>query len=215
VVWVFTLFFLLGIERIMRAVNSSRKEASCFDAALLMGIGSLMYVKGIYFFPVLVVGMGVLRLLTLRSFIAALLGLLLPFVLSAGYFFFFGDVEEFAVFVILNLLTNIGQFSHNLASQIYLPLMVVLTLIGIINLVRYLPTQKIIARKHWRVIIWMILLTGAASLTPFFSVEITPLLCIGPAVVMAFWLDKIKQKFWQETFLWFLIVVTLAAQFFL
>ena len=159
--------------------------------------------------------MGVLRLLTMRTFIAALLGLLLPFVLSAGYFFFFGDVEEFAVFVILNLLTNIGQFSHNMASQIYLPLMVALTLIGIINLVRYLPTRKILARKHLRVIIWMIFLSATACLTPFFSVEITPLLAIGPAVVLAFWLDKIKRKFWQEAFLWFLIVVTVAARFFL
>lgn len=215
VVWVFTLFFLLAIERIMGSTASSRKEARCFDAALLTGAGALFYAKGLYFFPVLIVVMGVLRLLTLRTFLASLMGILLPFVLSTGYFFFFDKADEFLLRVLLNLMANTGQFSHNMASQIYLPLMVVLTLMGLINMVRYIPVQKIIARKHLRVIIWLVLLTAAACLTPFFSVEITPLLAVGPAVIFAFWIDKMSHRFWREFFLWFLIGITVAAQFFL
>jgi hypothetical protein len=215
VVWVFTLFFLLGIERIMGAVSASHKETRCFDAALLAGFGALMYAKGLFFYPLLIVVMGVLRVLTLRSFIASLMGLLLPFVLSAGYFFLLGNTQEFLVYLVLNLFTNTGQFSHNIASQIYLSLMVLLTLMAIINLVRYIPMQKILTRKHFRVIIWLTLLTAIACLTPFFSFEITPLLAVGPAVVLAFWFDKISRKFWQEAFLWFLVFVTIAGQFFL
>jgi hypothetical protein len=215
VVWVFALFFLLGIERIWGAPNSSQKEARCFDASLLVGFGALMYAKGLYLYPILWVIMSVLRLLTVRTFLAGLMGLLLPFVLSAGYFYFFGKTQEFFLFVVLNLLSNTGQFSHNIASQIYLPLLVALTLIGMVNVVRYMPTQKIITRKYLRVIIWLILLSSAACLTPYFSVEITPLLAIGPTVVLAFWLDKIKSGFWQETFAWFLVCITVGAQFFL
>ncbi len=215
VVWVFSLFLLLAVERLMGAANSSRKESRCFDAALLTGFGALMYVKGIYFFPVLIVTMGVLRMLTFKTFLASLMGLLLPFILSAGYFFLFSDVEEFGVFVLLNLLTNVGQFSHDIASEIYIGLVVILTLIGTINVVRYIPVQKIITRKHLRVIIWFILLTAAACLTPFFSVEITPILAIGPAVVVSFWVDKMKRTLSGEIFLWFLVVVTIAAQLFM
>lgn len=214
-VWIFTFFLLLGIERIMGAAGSSRKEGRCFDAGLLMGIGSLIYAKGVFFFPVLIVIMGVLRLLTLRTFIAGLLGVLLPFILSTGYFFLQGKADEFLLTVVFNQLSNTGQFSHNLASQIYLPLIVVLTLMGLVNLFRYMPVQKIVTRKHLRMIVWFIFLTAAATLTPFFSVEITPLVAIGPAVVLSFWLDKMSSRFWRELFLWFMIGVTVAAQFLL
>ncbi|MFW6268315.1 MAG: hypothetical protein ACOC1E_04200 [Marinilabiliaceae bacterium] len=215
VVWIFTFFLLLGIERIMGAGGSSRKEGRCFDAGLLTGVGSLIYAKGVFFFPLLIVVMGVLRLLTLRTFIACLLGILLPFILSTGYYFLQGGADEFLLTVVFNQLSNTGQFSHNLASQVYLPLIVVLTVIGLINLFRYMPVQKIVTRKHLKVIVWIILLTAAATLTPFFSVEITPLVAIGPAVVFAFWLDKMTRRFWRELFLWFLVGVTIAAQFFL
>lgn len=212
VVWVFALFFVLAIERIMGATQSSRKEVRSLDAALLAGIGSLMYAKGLYLYPLLLVVMGVLRVLTFRSFIASLMGLLLPFLLSAGYFFLIGKTQEFLLFIVLNLLSNTGQFSHNLASQIYLPLLGFLTLIGIVNVFRYMPMQKIITRKHFRVIIWIIFLTSAACLTPFFSLELAPVVAIGPAVVLAFWLDKMNHRTWREVMLWFLVAVTIAAQ---
>jgi hypothetical protein len=214
-IWVFTLFFLLAIERIMGAASSSRKEVRCFDGGVLLGVGVLIYAKGIYLYPMLILAMGILRVLSLRSFISSLLGLLLPMILSGGYYFLFSNVDELAVYFVLNLFSNTGQFDHNLASQIYLPVVVFLTIVGLINLVRYIPTQKIATRKHFRVIIWLILVTAALCLTPFFSVEITPLVAIGPSIVLAFWLDKMARKFWREFFLWFFLVGTMAAQFFL
>jgi hypothetical protein len=214
-VWVFSFFFLLAIERIMGATGSSRKEARCLDSSLLFGIGSLMYAKGLYLYPLILVAIGVLRLLSVRTFFAGLIGLLLPFLLSAGYFFIFGRTQEFLVYILLNLLSNTGQFSHNLASQIYLPLMVLLTLAGMLNVFRYLSVQKIITRKHFRVIIWITFLTSAACLTPFFSVEIAPLVAIGPSIVIAFWVDKISSKLWSDLLIWGLIAITVAAQIFL
>ncbi|PRZ01670.1 hypothetical protein DFO77_11755 [Marinilabilia salmonicolor] len=214
-VWMFALFFLLGIERIMGAPASSRKEVRCFDGGVLLGIGVLFYAKGLYLYPMIVVAMGVLRVLSVRSFIASLLGLILPLILSAGYFFVFSSVEEFGVYFVLNLFSNTGQFGHNLVSQIYLPVVILLTLVGLITLVRYIPTQKIITRKHFRVVVWLILVTAALCLTPYFSVELTPVLAIGPAIVLAFWFDKMGAKFWREFFLWFLVVGTAAVQFFM
>ncbi|MBZ4675675.1 MAG: hypothetical protein JG782_294 [Anaerophaga sp.] len=215
VVWMFNLFFLLAIERIMGIVNKGRKEGRSFDAALLLGVGALMYAKGLYLYPLLLVVMGGLRLLNLRTFLASLMGLLLPFVLSAGYFFFFGKTMEFLVFILFNLLSNTGQFSHNLASRIYLLLISLPTLIGIVNVFRYLPTQKIITRKLFRVIVWLTLLTAGACLTPFFSVELAPVVAVGPSIVLAFWLDKISRRFWQETILLLFFAIAIAAQLYL
>ena len=215
VVWIYNLFFLLAFERILGIVNHGRKEGRIFDASLLIGIGSLMYVKGLYLYPLLLVVIGGLRFLTLRTFIAGLMGLILPFLLSAGYFFFMGRFMEFGVFIVFNLLSNTGQLSHNIGTNIYLPILVVLTLISVTNVFRYLPTQKIITRKIFRVIVWLIFLTAGVCLTPFFSVELTPLVAIGPSIVLAFWFDKISGTFWQETIVWSIFGIAVAAQLFL
>ncbi len=214
-VWMFTLLFLLALERLMGAPHSSRKEVRAFDGGVLLGVGVLMYARGIYLYPMLVIVMGILRVLTFRSFIASFLGVLLPFILSAGYFFVFANVEEFGIYFVLNLFSNTGQFDHNLTSQIYLPAVTLFTLAGLVTLVRYMPTQKIITRKYLRVVIWLILVTAALCLTPFFSVELTPLVAIGPAIAISFWFDKMKSKILRESLLWLLVLGTIAAQYFL
>ena len=44
-VWFFVLFFTLAVERLFASVNQRNPAAGCFDAAMLMGIGSLFYAK--------------------------------------------------------------------------------------------------------------------------------------------------------------------------
>ncbi|SFD98751.1 hypothetical protein SAMN05444380_10533 [Thermophagus xiamenensis] len=212
VVWMFNLFFLLAIERIWGIVIHGRKEGRSFDGALLVGIGSLVYVKGLYLYPLLLVVMGGLRVLTIRTFLASLMGVLLPFVLSAGYFFFVDRFMEFGVFIVFNLLSSTGQLSHNISTQIYLFFLGGIILVGIVNVFRFLPTQKIITRKLFRSVVWLTLLTFGACLTPFFSVELTPLIAIGPSMILAFWLDKMSKKIWQEVILWVFIGITIAVQ---
>ncbi len=217
-VWVFTLFFLPGLERVLGAPPSgsfvtSGAQTRCFDAAFLTALGSLFYAKGLFLFPIVWVAMGLLRLFTLRSFIASVLGLILPYALSAGYFFFQGRTTEFASLAIENLLSNTGQFSHHPASQIYVALVLLFALIGVVNLVRYMPIQKIVTRKHFRVVIWLILMSAATGLTPFFSVELIPVFSLGLAIAIAFWLEKIKSLRWKEALLWLLLTATVSAQF--
>jgi hypothetical protein len=78
-----------------------------------------------------------------------------------------------------------------------------------------LPTQKIITRKLFRVIVWLTLLTAGACLTPFFSVELAPVVAVGPSIVLAFWLDRMSGRFWQETILLLFFVIATAAQLYL
>ncbi len=217
-VWVFTLFFLPGLDRVLGASSSGSHVASgvqtrCFDAAFLTALGSLFYAKGLFLFPIVWVAMGLLRLFTLRSFIASVLGLIFPYAVSAGYYFFMGRTTEFSSLVIENLLSNTGQYSHHPASKIYLALLLLFALIAVVNLVRYMPVQKIITRKYFRVIIWLILMAAATGLSPFFSIELIPVFSLGLAIAIAFWMEKIRVLWWREVLLWVLIATAVSAQF--
>ncbi len=213
-VWVFTLFFLSGLERLMGASLSPKPYVRCFDTAVLVSLGSLFYGKGLFFFPVIWVFMGLLRLYSVRSFIATILGLVFPYALSIGYFFLFGKTSEFLYLLLLNVLSNTGQFSYHASSQIYVAILLLLALFSILTLARYLPVQKIITRKHFRVIIWLILLTAATGLTPFFSIELIPVFSLGLAITLSFWLEKIKLYRLKEILFGAFLLITLAAQIF-
>ncbi|ASB49219.1 DUF6427 family protein [Alkalitalea saponilacus] len=214
-VWFFVLFLALGIERLFSGTGSRKPMAICFDAGFLAGIGSLFYAKGLFFFPILIITMGILRLASFRSIVAAILGVLFPFAISITWFFLHDKSIEFLLLLKENLITNPGQYNHNIFSQMYMSVIIIFLGLSIIATFSYMPMQKVIVRRYLRVFVWILLLTGATVLTPFFSMEMIPLAAAGSAVTMAFWLDKMRKNRMKEMIFLLLIVVTISAQLFL
>ncbi len=212
-VWFFSLFLILAIERLLAGVNKRNPTTVCFDSGFLVGIGSLIFAKGIFFFPVILIGMGLLRLLTFRNLTASILGLSFPFILSFGWFFMFDKGLWFLSELNENLVTNPGQYNYNMYSLSYMIFMVVILGSSIINIFRYMPLQKIIVRRYLRVFIWIIFLTGAAVLSPFFSIETMPIAALGSSVAITFWLDRMRIEWIREAIFILIISLCLAGQF--
>lgn len=214
-VWFFVFFFVLGLERLFSGVQKRNATANCFDAAFLLGIGSLFYAKGVFFFPLILIAMGVLRLANLKSVVASVLGLLLPFILSFAWYFYWN--KGFVFFEVLseNLVANPGQYNHGIYSRIYMGLIILITGLSILATVRQMGLQKIIVRRYHRIFIWVILLTATAVLTPFFSMEMLPLAAIGAAVTLTAWLESVSRRAIRETIFVLIVIVTLVGQFLL
>jgi hypothetical protein len=211
-VWFFVFFFVLGIERLFGSVTKKHPASGCFDAALLMGLGSLIFAKGLFFFPILLTIMGILRLANVKSVIASILGLSFPFVVSFVWFFINDQELWFLQELNENLIANPGQYNHTVFSQIYMGIIIATLALSIIVTMRHISAQKIIVRFYFRCFIWILLITGAAVLTPFFSMELIPVAAAGASVVVASWLEKIKSGWIQESLFFVLIAVTLAGQ---
>lgn len=214
-VWFFVFFFIIALERIFSGVLKHNSTAHCFDAAFLLSLGSLFYAKGVFFFPLLLIAIGVLRLANFRSVVATVLGLLLPFVLSFSWYFY--QNKSFVFFESLreNLVANPGQYNHDLYSRMYMGFIIFLTALSILATVRQMGMQKIIVRRYHRVFIWVILLAAAAVLTPFFSMEMLPLAAVGAAVTLTGWLEAISHKGMKELLFFLIVIITLAGQFLL
>ncbi|WP_026474073.1 LTA synthase family protein [Alkaliflexus imshenetskii] len=214
-VWFFVFFFVLAIERLFATVNQRNHAVGCFDAAFLLGVGSLFYAKGLFFLPILIVTIGILRIGSLSSLVASFFGLLFPFVASFVYYFYFEKGVWFILVLKENLITNPGQYNHTVVSHIYMSFVIAILAVSILSVVRYMSVQKVIVRFYFRVFIWIILLAGAAVLTPFFSMELIPLAAVGASVTVAFWLERIKSVWIKEIGFLLLVCLTVIGQFFL
>lgn len=53
-VWFFVFFFVAGLNRVFGAVGKRKPAVSCFDGSFLLGLGTLFYAKGLFFFPLLI-----------------------------------------------------------------------------------------------------------------------------------------------------------------
>lgn len=211
-VWFFVFFFILGLERIFSGVQKRNATAHCFDAAFLLGIGSLFYAKGVFFFPLLLIAIGVLRLANFRSVLASVLGLVFPLVLNFAWYFYWNKGFVFFESLSENLVANPGQYNHDVFSRIYMGLIIFITGVSILATVRKMGSQKVIVRRYHRVFIWAILFSAAAVLTPFFSVEMLPLAAIGASVTITNWLESVSRKMVKDVFFLLIIIATVIGQ---
>ena len=93
--------------------------------------------------------------------------------------------------------------------------MVILVILSLINIARQMPTFKILTRKHYRVFNWLVIMSLLAAMTPFYSVEMIPVISIGSAIVIAYFLDVIRRNYLKEIFFSAIILMTILAQIFL
>lgn len=213
--WFFACFFVLSLGRLFNASIDRNKTLRCFDSGCLLGLGCLIYPKGIFFFPMLLICMGILRIGSVKVIVGTLLGLLLPFAISFTYFFFFDQGKWFTEAFYQSLVANPGEFNHTTASQIYMGFIIAILTMSIIVSASFNYIQKTITKNFFRVFIWIILWTTAGVLTPFFSMEMVPIVSIGAAVTISFWLGTIKRQWIKELLFYLIVASTLFGQFFL
>ncbi|WP_430811850.1 MULTISPECIES: hypothetical protein [unclassified Carboxylicivirga] len=212
-VWFFTPLLMLGIERLFAASGQRKPMKWCFEAALWLSTGSLFYAKGIYFIAFLWTVMFIMRLMTMRTFLASLLGLILPYLFAFAYYFWNDQSAQFLSDIFENFISPIAFFEHSIYSQIYNGIIIALVFISIISVVRILPALKIINRKHFRVFIWLVVLSVAAAITPYYSLEVMPIWAIGTAIIVGRFFTLVQRRTLQEIFIYMLMAITLAGQF--
>ncbi|WP_088655671.1 hypothetical protein [Geofilum rhodophaeum] len=211
-VWLFVFFLVLALRVLFAGVQRRNPALVCFDAGFLLGLGGLFYAKGLFFFPFLLIAAGILRQASFRGFVAMLLGVLLPFILTGGWYVFHDEGRWFYDLLIENLMANPGQYKHALFSRIYLLVVVLGIALAMLVSARRTAQQKIVVRRYYRVLFWLLLLCTGAVLSPFFSVELLPIAALSAAVLVVNALDLFRKAVWQELTFLLLVLLSVAAQ---
>jgi hypothetical protein len=211
-VWFFVPMLLLAIEKLFNAHGVYNPASFSFDASFWFSVGTLFYGKGLYFYIFILIAMFIMRVFTTRSILASLMGLLLPYILIWGYYMVIDKTGDLPAVIYENLVTPVAFFSHSAFSRTYLISMVIIVVLSLVIVVRQMPTFKILTRKHYRIFNWLIILSLLAAMTPFFSLEMIPVISIGSAIVISHFFDTLRRNILKEVLFAVLLIFTILAQ---
>ncbi len=209
------LFVLLAIQKIISSYRKDVAFSECFDAGILLSISSLFYFPNIIFFPLLGVAFILFRPFNWREWIISFMGVALPYIFLAAYFFW-NDKLESLIFDKLFF-----QLVHE-QSTIYFPSSFY-TMIAIGWLVIFLSLIKTFgslsvgsqkSKKSMVFFIWFALFSGlSVFIAPEISTKYFSALAIPTSVFCAnFFLNQKKE--WYGEILFLLLIGTLFVNLF-
>ncbi len=211
---VFIPFFIIATERLFLAASAPSPMRYCFEASLWVSAASLFYGKGVWFFPLLLLAMAMMRMFTFKSFMAALIGMFLPYLFASTYYMLTNRLAHYYDATIETILSPIAFFNHSLMSEIYLGVIISFVIICLLSAIRRLTTVKIITRKYYRFIIWILFYPSALVFSPWFSFEVWPLIAIGASVVAATLMHNWQKNSYKEAIILTLLTITILTQWF-
>jgi hypothetical protein len=209
------IFFLFAIDRAFGAYENKIISSNSFDTGLLLGIGSLFYFNLIFLFPVLALGMRIIKHdFNWRNLVLNFAGFILPWLFAFSYFFIFDKIKELLLVLNQNLLIHDNRLYANFPIQIYAGFWAFLLLISSFSIIRKFDEKKISTRKYYTVFLLLIIsLVGILFLSPSASVEIFVLIAIPSSYVISGFLLSIKSRFWSELIFIILVGLIICMQF--
>ncbi len=214
-VWFFVPLLLLSLEKLFNAHGMHKPMARCFDAGFWFSVGTLFFAKGMILLVFLFMTMFILRVFTLRSVLASLFGIALPYIFTFVYYLVIDKAGMFLDILRVNFVSPVAFFSRSAYSELYLGIIIIIVILSLINVARQMPTFKILTRKHYRIFNWLVVISLLAAMTPFYSIEMIPVISLGSSIVLAYYFDTIQRNFLKEILFSLLILITILAQIYI
>lgn len=211
------VFLMLAIKRIMDSYRVQGVAYCFFDAGLLIGTGSLFYANLIWFGIIIVAGILLLRTLNPREILLALLGLITPFILTAGIYYVIGD----------DPMDIISQLDVNLSGRsefAFIPITIIaliytgaLAFVSMSHLFMTIGARKIQSRKTYLLLLWIFMISMLVwFLVPSVSVEITWIAAIPLCYFLSHYFIFLRRKIVAEILfsLFFLLIIFMQVWYF-
>lgn len=210
-----TLFLVLTIDRIFNSFDKEIIHSNAFDAGVFLAIGSLFYLNLVFFFPILWFGFIIIKQkVNWREYILSTIGFVLPWMAALTYFFIAGQQDELWHTLQMNFTSRQTFLRDNLAIQIYIGFLFLLTLLGSFFLLSQYDDKRISSRKFFKVFFWIFLISIALiAANPAVSQEIIIILALPLTYLISNYFIFMKRQFWGELFLYLLAAAVVFLQF--
>ncbi|WP_163715811.1 DUF6427 family protein [Mangrovibacterium lignilyticum] len=209
------LFLLLAINRIFGAYENKKANSNAFDSGFFIGLGSLFYFHLIFFFPIVWIGFILIRKNPeWRNFVLPLIGICIPWLYGFSYYFMTDTLPELGHTIQQNFLTSNQFLQGNINFQVYLGLLVFLTLLGSFFLLAQIDEKKVSSRKYFQIFFLIFLFAGIILLlVPAVSQEILVIMAIPLTFLFSNYLIFMRMQFWGNLFVYILIAMVIYMQF--
>ena len=191
-----TLLLMLAIDRVMASYRKTGIAYNFFDASLILSIGSMFYFNIIWFFPVIIIGIMLIRTFNVRELILSLLGLLAPYLLVYAIYYVSGEeMYLFTELIVSNIITPASTYYWSPLLITVLIVGTILLVISLAHLVSVFTTKKIKTRKTFSLLIWILILSLVVYFfVPSTSVEVLYILLIPYVYIVAHFIVFVRNK---------------------
>jgi len=210
------VFLLLALFRFFGMFGQTKAYTIIFDVGFLLGIGSLFYVNLFIVVPAFLIGISILSHgVSWREYLIMLLGFALPFVFALSYFFYTDQLFVVSQVFVDFVTQPINNLHGNLMLQIYLGILVFISLIASIDIAKHYDSKKVSSRKYFMVFFFIFLFSMVSFVfIPVTSQEMLIISAIPLTFLLSNYLVFLKSRFWGELFFFSLLVAIIVIQFF-
>ena len=207
--------FYLFCFAILFDVHDKRPDTfSIFIASLVLVLGSMFYLKLIWFVPVIWISLWTLRTVTWRElFYPVIAYLLLGLLLFTWYWGVQNDSQEFMALIRGNLSFEGGYVPHHYSVYIYYGYLLLLVLVASIYMLNRFQSRKTVIQNIYQALFFMFL---ASILFYHFVTRLDttalPYLTFPVTFILAYYFHRKRNSWGHELALWILVGLLVYAQ---
>jgi hypothetical protein len=210
-----TVFLMLAIFRIMDSYRKPGNVSNFFDAGILIGTGSLFYGNMLWFGILPIIGIGLLRTVTLKEIILSLIGLVTPYILLSGVYYVLDyDLGVFLSDITYNLIGVSPGYIYPKLTIVVLVWLGVIVIVSIGFLMNLFNSKKIKSRKTFHLLLYVLFISvGLFLILRSVSVEMVWISGIPASYLLTHFFIFAKKKIIREIIfsVFFLLVLLLQA----
>lgn len=195
---IFALLFVLALMRLFKGALLNIKEQYCFESAMIFAIGSLIWAKGFWFLIFHIVMLIMLRMCTLRTLMATVLGLLTPTALFATGLYLNGTLQISVIEYARCLIVPVAFYKTGIFAKIYLSVMALVLIVSMLHILNKMSTQKILESRYSKIMIWSVFFSVVLLMLPHFSFEIQHIIAVCGAAMLSSFVYGVRSKLISE-----------------
>ena len=155
-----SLLLLLSIDRLIVSYRKPGIAYNLFDASLIIGIAALIYTNMIWFYVLILIGIGLFRSLNIREILISFAGLITPFVVLYTFYYLTGrDIAWLNNFFFESIIVNVPDFYWSPVFLIISLVNLLIFIVALLHLWSIYNTKKVRSRKIFSLLTWMLVLT--------------------------------------------------------
>lgn len=209
-----SLLILAAIWRMISSYRVNGTSFKFFDAALMISSAGLLYAGSVWFILLVLIGVLLLRSPDIRELTLAVAGALLPWILMyAVWYVTGGDPGDLTSTVLGNLFGEAPPVYWSRTLVILLVVTGLNFLPSLAYLVREMPTYKIRSRRTYEILIWLMVVSGAAYiLVPAVSAELMAIAALPLSFIMANYMAFTRRVITAEILFWMMAVMIIVSR---
>lgn len=204
----FGVFFLIvAITFLFASYHDQDARSAAYNSALIISLGSLVWIHILWFMPLFWHGMSRFRTLTLRTFLASLMGIATIYWFLLGWCVWTRDFSPFSIFSSLFRVQILSFAYTDPINWIGICWVVIITLVAVVNIVSHESDDIQRTRQYlYHLVLFAFWSFGLAFLFAQSADEFLQVACIPTSLLTAHFFTLVQHRF-ARWFFYFTLVL--------